>query len=226
MVIRNHSRFSFRKSYAYLFFVLVVLLMSWEGHRIDAAVIEGGIPQESIRLRILANSDSPQDQAVKRHVRDAIVAELAAWVDGPQTIEEARANMQARLPELEALVAKELQDRGFQYTSKVELGVVDFPTKMYGSRVYPAGDYEALRVSLGNAEGQNWWCVLFPPLCFVDAMSGEATAAPQADSEAVVAVSADAAADAGTEDAQAPQMKFFLWELLESFIDFVRNLFS
>ncbi|GGF92021.1 stage II sporulation protein R [Paenibacillus abyssi] len=201
--------------------------MSWEGHRVDAAIVENGIPEESIRLRILANSDSPQDQAVKRFVRDAIVAEMASWVAGPQSIEQARETLRSNLPAIERVVAQELRSRGFQYGFEVELGMVPFPTKMYGSEVYPAGDYEALRVSLGRAEGQNWWCVLFPPLCFVDGVTGEATAAAQS---AAAQAEQDPAASVkpvqASETPEKPEVKFFLWELIRSLLDFFRQLFS
>ncbi|WP_282938731.1 stage II sporulation protein R [Paenibacillus sp. RC67] len=168
-----------RVRYYFIAFALILLIFCWEAQRENAVVFaskveaasngsEGGIPQESIRLRILANSDSPSDQWVKREVRDAIVKQMSQWVTGPQTIEEARQTVRNHLPELNDLVGLTLRKNGFNYTYQVELGVVPFPTKMYGNEVYPAGNYEALRVSIGEAEGQNWWCVLFPPLCFVD----------------------------------------------------------
>ncbi|WP_438447506.1 stage II sporulation protein R [Gorillibacterium sp. sgz5001074] len=161
-------------SYIYLFFALIVLLVSWEHNRTMAAVVESDIPEESIRLRILANSDSVTDQALKRRVRDAIVEQMNTWVSGPTTLEEARLLVSERIPELEAIVTREIESAGFTYSSKVELGLVPFPAKMYGDKVYPAGDYEALRVTIGEGAGQNWWCVLFPPLCFVEAAKGEA----------------------------------------------------
>lgn len=105
---------------------------------------------------------------LKREVRDAIVEQMNGWVTAPQGIQEAREVVREHLPELNELVGETLRKNGFDYSYNVELGVVPFPTKMYGNQVYPAGDYEALRVSIGAAEGQNWWCVLFPPLCFVD----------------------------------------------------------
>ncbi|MCZ8523374.1 MULTISPECIES: stage II sporulation protein R [Paenibacillus] len=168
------------KRYGYLLFAFMVLMACWESNRsnvmlvtADAAESAAGetgakIPQESIRLRILANSDTPADQWVKREVRDAIVAEMEGWVEQPKGIEEAREAVRAHLPELREVVGGTLRKNGFDYNYNVELGVVPFPTKMYGNEVYPAGDYEALRVSIGEAEGQNWWCVLFPPLCFID----------------------------------------------------------
>ncbi|WP_243735189.1 stage II sporulation protein R [Paenibacillus turpanensis] len=229
------------KMVTYLAFLLVLLIMSWESHKVNAAVAAPSIPQESIRLRILANSDSPTDQLVKRAVRDEIVKEMNQWVKGPETLEEARAIVAAHLPELEAAVARVLEQRGFNYTYQVELGQIDFPTKMYGNEMYPAGKYEAVLVTLGNGEGQNWWCVLFPPLCFVDIVSGDKkkeeetkvekseeqtpagekgskTASAKGDSGKVVVASAQADAE--------PEVRFFVVELFQKLGGFVKSLFA
>lgn len=227
-------RFPFRLSHLYLLVSLAVLLMSWESVRENAAIASGGIPNEAIRLRILANSDSAIDQAVKRAVRDAVVAEMNGWAAGPQTIEQARAALQARMGDIEAVVARKLQARGFDYGFKAELGLAEFPTKIYGEKVYPAGDYEALRITLGAGDGQNWWCVLFPPLCFVDADSGEAVPKAEAAAAKGGAVQASASVQDGAkttaaapaEPGEAPQAKFFVWELLESLFAFLRGLFA
>jgi stage II sporulation protein R len=155
-------------------FAIIVLISCWESNRNNIALADSAIPEQSIRLRILANSDSIEDQVMKRLVRDAVIAQMNTWVKEPDGIERARLVVLEQLPALEALVKRELAVHGYYYAVRVELGKVPFPTKMYGNRVYPAGDYEALRITLGRGEGQNWWCVLFPPLCFVDAVSGEA----------------------------------------------------
>lgn len=175
------KRVSFRQ-YAYVIFAMLVMIACWETNKSNAAVVGSDIPSEAIRLRILANSDAVQDQAIKRVIRDAIIAEMDKWVSEPQGIDQARQTVRDHLPELGELVGKQLAERGYTYGYSVELGVVPFPTKMYGNRIYPAGNYEALRVTLGKGEGQNWWCVLFPPLCFVDAASGEAVAEEETDS--------------------------------------------
>lgn len=254
---RTHSRFPYRTSYTYLFFAIVMLVMCWEGQRADAAIANGDIPKDSIRLRILANSDSAIDQAIKRYVRDAVVDEINTWVTGPQTIDQARQTIHAHMSEIEQVIGTKLSSRGFNYGFKAELSVVPFPTKIYGNKVYPAGNYEALRITLGRGEGQNWWCVLFPPLCFVDAVSGEASAASsdannssqssnansanasktvagsKSNSRNQVQVKATAAtqiknakANAPTEEREAPEVKFFLWELIKAIIGFFKSLFS
>ncbi|MGO4346787.1 stage II sporulation protein R [Paenibacillus sp. MCAF9] len=230
------NKFVYRKSYGFIIFALIILIMSWEAQQMDAAVAGGEIPQEAIRLRILANSDNPADQVVKRLVRDEIVKAMNSWVTGPQTIEEARQTILANMPEIERITAEVLKSRGFEYGSSAELGMVPFPTKMYGNQVYPAGDYEALRITLGEGGGQNWWCVLFPPLCFIDAVSGEASAAAGTETEQASVVKSNsaaaktaslAAAPADTpSQGEAPEAKFFIWEMIESFINWIKSLFS
>lgn len=229
-------RFPFRASYGYLIVALAILLMSWEGLRVDGAIAgdSAAIPQQAIRLRILANSDSAVDQAMKRRIRDAIVSAMNGWAEGPQTIEQARSTLNDNMGEIERIVGEQLQSRGFQYGFKAELGEVAFPTKLYGDRVYPAGNYEALLITLGQGEGQNWWCVLFPPLCFIDSASGEATQAePAAAANVADGAGPDkqpagqvktAAADAGAD--AAPEAKFFILELIESIVVFFKHLFS
>lgn len=243
---RDSLRITFKYT-AILICFFMILMMAWEGQKSDAAVAEVSIPQESIRLRILANSDGTGDQLVKRQIRDSVVEQINQWVAGledPQSLEQARALIRSHLPELNDLVGGELKQRGIDYSYKVELGTVPFPTKMYGGRVYPAGEYEAVRVTLGAGKGQNWWCVLFPPLCFIDAGSGDAAAAePAADKKAsavsakasgdgaAVKAASGAAASAGGDGgadagAEAPKVKFFVWELLQNLWSWICGLFS
>jgi stage II sporulation protein R len=138
------------------------------------AAVANEIPAQAIRLRILANSDSAQDQWLKRKVRDEIVHEMETWVKKPQTIEEARQAIRERLPHFREIALDTVRKYGAAYPVRVEFGQVQFPTKMYGNKVYPAGRYEALLITLGKGEGENWWCVLFPPLCFIDMSNGDA----------------------------------------------------
>lgn len=239
--VQESLRVTFKYT-AILICFFMILMMAWEGQKSDAAVAEALIPRESIRLRILANSDGAGDQLVKSQIRDKIVEQMNQWVtslEDPQSLDQARTLIRSHLPELNELVGRELEQRGIDYSYKVELGVVPFPTKLYGGTVYPAGDYEAVRVTLGAGKGQNWWCVLFPPLCFIDAGSGDAAAkgagtvsAAASDDEgkvksaaagAVQKVSADSGNDGETE---APEVKFFVWELLHKLWSWVSGLWS
>ncbi|MGN8771471.1 stage II sporulation protein R [Paenibacillus barengoltzii] len=227
-----------RQKIALIFFSIVMLMMSWEGQLVDTAAAAAGaqtvisqIPQESIRLRILANSDGAADQLVKRRVRDAVVEQMNGWVaqlDNPRSLEEARRIIREHLPAIEEQVGQTLKQYGKNYDYQVELGTVPFPTKMYGGAVYPAGDYEALRVTLGEGKGKNWWCVLFPPLCFIDAGSGDALAK---DAGAVTTATAKASADGSAGDAvqvepQETEVRFFLWDMLVKLWNWIVGLFA
>lgn len=132
------------------------------------------IPSDALRLRIIANSDSTVDQTLKLEIRDAVVTETGQWLQGAKSAAEARQIVQTHLPAIRSLAMQVEQQHGYHYPVSATIGEVPFPTKMYGNRVYPAGNYDALRITLGSGQGQNWWCVLFPPLCFVDIADGDA----------------------------------------------------
>jgi stage II sporulation protein R len=126
------------------------------------------IPNEAIRLRILANSDLEVDQELKREVRDEVNAAITEWVAELTSVEAARDLIQSRLPEIKAITEEVLEKNGANQSVKTDFGKVEFPTKLYGEFLYPAGEYEAVLITLGEGKGANWWCVLFPPLCFLD----------------------------------------------------------
>lgn len=145
----------------------------------DGTDATDAIPGDAIRLRIIANSDDPADQKLKRDVRDQIIAAVAGEIRGLQDHDQIRAVISQSVPQMNELAAKIIAEKGYSYPVQTDYGNVPFPTKLYGDKVYPAGEYEALRIQIGNAAGQNWWCVLFPPLCFVDMANGDAVAQPK-----------------------------------------------
>ena len=136
-----------------------------------------------IRLHILANSDSARDQALKYKVRDHVVSLMGDKFREAENIEESRQILLASLDELEEEARLTLQEAGSPEDVRAVYGIFDFPTRHYGAFSLPAGKYEALRLVIGNGEGANWWCVLFPPLCFVDTSqtndTGTAAAPPK-----------------------------------------------
>jgi stage II sporulation protein R len=171
-----------KKSFVFMLLLsinLVLVFFFWQ-YSTTKADQKGPIPQNAIRLRILANSDSPADQVVKRQVRDAVNADITKWVQDLKTTDQAKKVIRAHMPELERTVEQTLKRAHADSTYKIKLGQADFPTKMYGTFVYPAGKYDALVVALGDGRGANWWCVLFPPLCFLDFSNSEAVANPKA----------------------------------------------
>ncbi|MFG6147311.1 stage II sporulation protein R [Halobacillus sp. B23F22_1] len=144
------------------------------------------IPDEAIRLRILADNNDPKAQQLKREVRDEVNAEITEWVESLTSIEAARLLIQQRIDEIDKIVEETIQRSGAEQTYTVDYDSnVQFPTKLYGSYVYPAGEYEAILITLGEGEGDNWWCVLFPPLCFLDFSNGTSVAEEEDVSEEV-----------------------------------------
>lgn len=118
-----------------------------------------------LRLHVLANSDSEADQALKLKVRDHVLAEAESILPGDATREEAECRLVENLPQLAAAGAEVVAQEGYDYSVSASLEETWFPTKEYEGFSLPAGRYRALRIVIGEGEGQNWWCVVFPPLC-------------------------------------------------------------
>ena len=171
------------------------------------------IPNEAVRLRILANSDAPADQALKRAVRDAVNDQITTWVSDLTSFEEAKRVIAEHIPEIEQTVARVLQEKKSDQSYKVTFGRVSFPTKIYGSYIYPAGEYDAVLITLGKGEGANWWCVLFPPLCFLDFSTGEAVRSVEKRVEQKTQVEQMEEQPLVVEDEQQVEVKFFVAEV-------------
>lgn|GEM_PF-1091113 len=124
--------------------------------------------EELIRFHVVANSDSAEDQALKVAVRDAILKVVAPKLASAQSLDESRRILTDLRPTMEAISQEIITAWGRDLEVKTDHGKFIFPTKSYGSLVLPAGEYEAVRVIIGEGKGSNWWCVLFPPLCFID----------------------------------------------------------
>ena len=146
--------------------MILAVLFSFTGF---AAQCED-IPEHVLRLHVLANSDSQEDQTLKLQVRDRILQESAGMLDGVRNKEEAEQRIRETLPALQRAAEDEIEQRGYTYPVTVELEQTYFPTREYEQVTLPAGTYEALRVCIGAAEGHNWWCVLYPNLCFMDSV--------------------------------------------------------
>lgn len=142
----------------WLWLMMVMLLTT--------ATPQGQTP-DVMRLHVIANSNTQQDQDVKLKVRDRII-EYLDDLDGAKNKEEAIDYVSKELKGIEAVAEDELQKNGCSYSVQAMVGRYDFPDKDYAGVTMPAGEYDALRVVLGEGEGDNWWCVVFPPFCFVE----------------------------------------------------------
>ncbi len=125
------------------------------------------IAAQVVRIHIRANSNSAEDQAVKLAVRDEITARLTVMLDGCESKNDALAVLAKNSGNLRETAQSALETNGFDYKARVELKTETFPEREYDGYVFPAGEYDALMIYLGEGTGDNWWCVAFPPLCFL-----------------------------------------------------------
>lgn len=125
--------------------------------------------EEVLRFHVLANSDSKEDQNLKMKVKDTVVSWMGEEMD-TESLEQTKAFIRSHLPQIEALAEETIQKEGYSYPVRASLEWTVFPEKTYGDITFPAGTYEALRIQIGEAKGHNWWCVLYPSLCFIDSV--------------------------------------------------------
>ncbi|MGM9532412.1 stage II sporulation protein R [Intestinibacter sp.] len=137
-----------------------------EVSKIDMASVN--YKDKLIRFHVLANSDSEEDQQLKLKVRDAVIDYLQPKLQNSKSISESERIIINEEDNLINICKDIIQENGYNYDVNIELGYSKFPTKQYSSVVLPAGEYKALRILIGKGQGKNWWCVMFPPLCFVD----------------------------------------------------------
>ena len=134
--------------------------------------ISTDIADSVFRLHVIANSDSKKDQDLKYIVRDNLLSYMNEICSNCKTKQEAINIVNENKDKFEEIAKSTIKEQGFSYNVKINIGNFEFPTKNYGDISLPKGYYDALRVEIGKAKGQNWWCVMFPPLCFVDVTSG------------------------------------------------------
>ena len=129
------------------------------------------IADNVIRFHVLAHSDSHADQAIKDIVRQEVLAEFEALLYEANNVKETRQLLKEELPAIQAYAETVVRELGFDYPVEARLSTAFFPTKTYGDLAFPSGVYEALQITIGSGTGRNWWCLMFPPLCFVDMTS-------------------------------------------------------
>lgn len=134
--------------------------------------LQQGIAEEILRFHVIANSDTQEDQELKLKVKEAVVKEMKGLLADVQEIQETIQRVDSHLEDLENIAAQVVEADGYDYEVNAKLVKCYFPIKTYGDCTFPAGIYQALRICIGKAEGKNWWCVLYPNLCFVDSIHG------------------------------------------------------
>jgi len=156
-----------RKYYTYLVLVLLITVSLACYQKVPQ-----NINSKLIRFHVIANSDSTEDQELKLRVRDEILKEIGPKLETSKSREQSENILKENIDLIKSVALKEIKRNGSDYNVSVALGVSSFPVKMYSDIALPAGEYEALKVVIGNGEGKNWWCVMFPPLCFIDITHG------------------------------------------------------
>lgn len=137
-----------------------------------ASSISSDLSKSVFRLHVIANSDSDEDQSLKLQVRDKLLDYMNSITANVSSKDDAIKIAQDHQKDFQIIAEQTILDKGYSYPVTVEIGNYEFPTKHYGDITLPSGYYDALRVKIGDACGHNWWCVMFPPLCFVDVTSG------------------------------------------------------
>lgn len=129
---------------------------------------QAALSQGVVRLHVVANSDTEADQKLKLMVRDRILADCGIFLNNNESVDAVSADICSNMDYIKQIAEDEIRANGYNYDVSVSFGSIDFPRKEYGNITLPEGEYQALKVNIGAAAGKNWWCVLFPPLCFVD----------------------------------------------------------
>lgn len=129
-------------------------------------LLQPSIASKILRFHVLANSDSVEDQAVKEEVRDAVGTYLQPLLEDAENLEETKQIIGSNIRAIEEISKETLKANGFDYEVTARITRTNFPEKSYGSYTFPEGEYEALQIVIGEGEGQNWWCVLYPNMCF------------------------------------------------------------
>lgn len=156
------------------FIVLFLLLFLYTTICVFSYVqaVSQNISNSVFRLHVIANSDSDEDQLLKYKVRDSLIKYMNNICNNCSSKEEALSIVNNNKENFKQIAMNTIKNEDYNYNVNIEIGNFEFPTKHYGDISLPAGFYDALKVEIGNAKGQNWWCVMFPSLCFVDISSG------------------------------------------------------
>ena len=150
--------------------ILISLLVTGIMVNAKQSQLQEDLAKEVFRFHVLANSDSDEDQALKMQVKEAVIAYMKEEIPDSDSVETTKEWARNHLDAIVNLAKAVIREEGYDYPVIAEVTTCDFPDKTYGDITFPSGRYEALRIEIGEANGQNWWCVLYPNLCFIDAV--------------------------------------------------------
>lgn len=150
----------------------VILTYCTSDENKDISELQKDIAGKIIRFHVLANSDSDEDQALKLKVKENVVKYITPLLENSEDINETRKILNEIRQEIINIAEETIKNEGYEYEVTAKITYCYFPTKAYGDVVLPPGEYEAFEIEIGEARGKNWWCILYPPLCFVDVTHG------------------------------------------------------
>lgn len=191
-------------------FILYVFICAFS----YTSTVCSNISNNIFRLHVIANSDTEDDQNLKYIVRDNIIDYINSISSNVSSKEDVILLAKSNIEKIEEIAVQTIQENGYDYSAKVSIGNFSFPTKQYGDITLPPGYYDALRIEIGKASGQNWWCVMFPPLCFVDVTSG---IVPEESKEVMKTNLLDEEFDLISKNTTNVKVKFKIIEVLQNF---------
>ena len=214
-IVRNKRYDLIFRSLAVVLFVAVFTVIGMRESQTAKADLQEEIASEIIRFHVIANSDLDQDQEVKMKVKDAVITALRPRMTETEDVGVAREELLEQMDFIQEVATQTLRENGFYYDVTVSLKQEEFPIKVYGDITLPAGMYEALCIRLGAAEGHNWWCIVFPSLCYVDETYSYV---PDESKEQLKQVLSDDEYDSITKEGGIKiKAKFKLWEYLKKY---------
>lgn len=153
--------------------IIITIFSAYKSNSVKATDVSiDDISNKLIRFHVIANSDNESDQALKLQIRDRVLQYISPKLNNSESIEESRKILDIENENILNIAKEVINENGYNYDVESTLSKEYFPIKTYGNITLPQGKYEAYRIIIGSGEGQNWWCVMFPPLCFVDVTKG------------------------------------------------------
>ncbi|MCB2306390.1 stage II sporulation protein R [Clostridium estertheticum] len=154
------------------FAVMIIIFIALNSTSLSGKASQSDVASKLIRFHVIANSDDKIDQNLKLKVRDSILKYISPKIVDCKNIKESRKIINSENKNIKKIAERIIKENGFKYSVATSLSQEYFPVKTYGNITLPQGKYEAYRIIIGTGKGQNWWCVMFPPLCFVDITKG------------------------------------------------------
>lgn len=190
----------------------------------DIDKISKGYKDKLIRFHVLANSDSDEDQELKLKVRDEIIKYLQPMLKQSKSLEQSEQIILSESENIKNIGENIIKENGYTYEVEVKLEYNNFPAKQYSNIVLPAGEYKALRILIGESKGKNWWCVMFPPLCFVDENNGVIDKETDEKLRSVLTKEEyNLIAEDNIEKTKDVKMKFKIVEIIEALVSNSKN---